>query len=754
MAMMTGRRLPPAQAPPAATGQRGADTVASQQNAVMQSLGGNGEFGMQGGRPRTAGNPADDFMSHALGVMPGGAPPPATIGSGGDFGVGNFAPPPWPPAGGGFQTGNSEPPRWPPQGGGGFQTGNFEPPQYSAGGDPGNQLGNFEPPQFSLKPPMGGGPSGIHTPPMIPPTNPMQPPMQQDMSPEAMALQAMQQRTGPGGAGGLTPPTFQTAQASASASGYHTPNFSTAGLSARGGFNDDRGDDPGGAGDVTGGGGLPSPTPPATTPPPAPIDPGSSIPFPGPQQRTPPPAAPPPVTPPPAAPGVPGRTRTAAPPPAGTPPVVPQHPGPDATPDQMRDYYASFPGFQSLTTQDWQDYYNTQQMPTEKGVDLVDFLMHTRGDKFGPEAQAEWQRRTAARGYDTYTETAPGVARDRAQTPQAGYHPGNPSGNGQNVIGVPGTPAVRGDGVARNPYTGQPIVPPAPPAAGTPPAPGAGAAPPPASGGATPPPAPPAAGAPPALPPPAPLPPVSGGSPESTALDSFKQALATQKSQGQAELARQVKASMAFDGSINAPGAVASSLGTTLSQYGADFDKQSTAAMLAEDQSAKDRALQEALAKYQQQTQLGVAGMDLEGKKYGADSSLTGQKYGVDANVGMSTSRNATDLQIAQIQAQAQAQAAASQAGAAMAASGASAAAQKYAADMAYKESMDRNTTTQQGNQLQYNLGVLGINRDIYGIDSNSQNSMYNLLYQMGPEQLARYVFGVQNPNGPVYVQP
>lgn len=75
---------------------------------------------------------------------------------------------------------------------------------------------------------------------------------------------------------------------------------------------------------------------------------------------------------------------------------------------------------------------------------------------------------------------------------------------------------------------------------------------------------------------------------------------------------------------------------------------------------------------------------------------------------------------------------------------------QRYGMDLGFLEGMEGLAVQDRGNVYDYNLGVLGTNRDIYGIDTQHQQYLMDLMARLGPEQFYAQIFGTQQPPPPV----
>jgi hypothetical protein len=100
------------------------------------------------------------------------------------------------------------------------------------------------------------------------------------------------------------------------------------------------------------------------------------------------------------------------------------------------------------------------------------------------------------------------------------------------------------------------------------------------------------------------------------------------------------------------------------------------------------------------------------------------------------------------------AQTAALQAQAAAASAGASSSAAAYAADLAYKETIMKIAQQKEESQLNYNLGLAGVGQQKYQTDVGNQQFLLNFIKSLGPEEIAKYVFGGQQAPSPIFVNP
>jgi hypothetical protein len=108
--------------------------------------------------------------------------------------------------------------------------------------------------------------------------------------------------------------------------------------------------------------------------------------------------------------------------------------------------------------------------------------------------------------------------------------------------------------------------------------------------------------------------------------------------------------------------------------------------------------------------------LDSETSKYGADAAAKAAKYGASAS--RSAARYGAD-------------------------------ASRYNADLDYRLGLDRLRYDDMFNQRNYDLGIFGINRDIYGMDEGNRLKYLQMLYGMSPDaRMNGMPFGLPDPMG------
>jgi hypothetical protein len=402
------------------------------------------------------------------------------------------------------------------------------------------------------------------------------------------------------------------------------------------------------------------------------------------------------------APTLPGKGKTKE---AGPNPTAPE----DA--NGAADRYATTPGFERLKGRgDIVQEYRNWVVSDERGrsgVDIVDWLVNKHPELADPnDPNVKKLIGRQANGLDTYKWAAPGIAR-------MGEAPTSGSGADQTPYSN-----TRPKVFQKAPRPGSNEV---PPPAGAP-APGAP--------GAT---QPPPAGAPPAAPPPGTPPPAT--TPGDIHLppslrDQLMYGLSPQFNWEQRELNRRLNAQAGFTGDSNA-GGFGNVRGNANSQLVADEGKRVTDYMQQADQAERDR-------------QLKIREMDLvaETQRYGINKNDdlqrwlndphndTLQRYGIDKNDLLQRYQAQLQLQGVQYSADAQVNAAALHA----AAAGAAAAVESQRAEQDYQLGLKRLSYDDIFNQRGYDLGVLGINRDIYTSDQNDRYRNTYLKWLMSPD--------------------
>lgn len=242
------------------------------------------------------------------------------------------------------------------------------------------------------------------------------------------------------------------------------------------------------------------------------------------------------------------------------------------------------------------------------------------------------------------------------------------------------------------------------------------------------------------------------------------QAIDKYKDSADGQIRRAVTSSAAATGRLNM-GGFGGSVAKEIGNYNAGLDKEAAGTLATAHQSALDRALQAQIAERAQRTQLELGRMDVMTKKYTSDQALEGERYRAQIDQAIAESQgkvqkeisaavNEKDISIARLNADTAAKVAAQNAAAASAGAGASVAAQHYAADMAYKETLAKIAQQREEAQLQYNLGLTQVGANVYGKQLDNQQATLQFLQGLGPEQLAKYLFGNQQVPSPVYVQP
>lgn len=185
---------------------------------------------------------------------------------------------------------------------------------------------------------------------------------------------------------------------------------------------------------------------------------------------------------------------------------------------------------------------------------------------------------------------------------------------------------------------------------------------------------------------------------------------------------------------LNAQQGLAANQGTRLSEYAATAD-----------QKALDRALQYYMtntqagsSRYEVDATKAIAAMNADIQKLGimtnADiehGKLDLSKYGIDQNDVLERYKADLALSGQKYNADAQVDAARLQKAASVSIAYSNAQAQKYAADLQHQIDLGQLGQNDVNSKRNYDLGVLGINSNVYGIDQNNLYKYYDLLMRM-----------------------
>jgi hypothetical protein len=411
-----------------------------------------------------------------------------------------------------------------------------------------------------------------------------------------------------------------------------------------------------------------------------------------------------------------------------------------------------------VAVQEYQNYANNGN----NDVDIVDWLAHQSA--YSNNANPLVGRR----GYDTYLYKKDPTSGQLVPRDNSTAQQNAPTNAGGPTPPAPSQPAL--------PPTVPPVVPPvAPPA----PAPQAPSVPPPAT--TAPPPAPPLVPpvvppapppAPPVAPPASVTPPSNAGSvsPDSTdpntIFANLQKTLAPGFQYEQDQLTRAARASTAANGGyaddsggaganlLNAQQGLAANQGTRLSDYAATAEQKSL-----------DRALQYYMtnttagtSRYEIDTNKAIADMNADVQKLGIRTNadieqgkLDLSRYGIDKNDLLDRYKSELSLKGEMYSADKQYDAAAMQKAASSAIAAANERTQKYVADLQRLTDVGQLGQNDVNSKRNYDLGVLGINSNVYGIDQNNLLKYYQMLMQFStPGQLGQLPFqlpgGVMNP--------